>query len=158
MISRTQIITEARSWIGTKFHHQGRLKKSTVHKGGCDCLGLLVGVAHDLQMRSPKDKSRAFLSQFDDTAYSRIPNGKKLQERLENLLYPIDADNMNIADVLLLKFGKNPQHLGLVSDYPDGFGLIHCFRQIGQVVEHRLDDYWREKIVGVYSFFGCHSS
>ena len=34
------IVTCARSWIGTRFHHQGRLKKTQSHKGGVDCLGL----------------------------------------------------------------------------------------------------------------------
>src|SRR5437016_4134796 len=36
---RTRIITEARSWIGTPYHHQASLKGA-----GCDCLGLLRGV------------------------------------------------------------------------------------------------------------------
>ncbi len=40
-----QIAAASRSWIGTAFHHQGRTKKTTGHKGGVDCLGLLVGVA-----------------------------------------------------------------------------------------------------------------
>ena len=30
-----QIVTQARTWIGTPFHHQARLKGK-----GCDCLGL----------------------------------------------------------------------------------------------------------------------
>jgi hypothetical protein len=30
------IVACARSWIGTRFHHQGRLKKADGHKGGVD--------------------------------------------------------------------------------------------------------------------------
>jgi cell wall-associated NlpC family hydrolase len=40
------IVTQARGWIGTPFHHQARLKGI-----GCDCLGLCVGVALELELR-----------------------------------------------------------------------------------------------------------
>jgi len=34
MVNRNDIVVEARSWIGTRFHHQGRVKKSANDKGG----------------------------------------------------------------------------------------------------------------------------
>jgi NlpC/P60 family putative phage cell wall peptidase len=39
MVSRADIVTEARSWIGTPYAHQASLKGV-----GCDCLGLVRGV------------------------------------------------------------------------------------------------------------------
>lgn len=39
MTTRKAIIAEARSWIGTPYHHQASLKDV-----GCDCLGLIRGV------------------------------------------------------------------------------------------------------------------
>lgn len=39
MTIRDIIIVEARSWIGTPYHHQAALKGV-----GCDCLGLVRGV------------------------------------------------------------------------------------------------------------------
>jgi NlpC/P60 family putative phage cell wall peptidase len=39
IIIRNTIIAEARSWIGTPYHHQAALKGV-----GCDCLGLVRGV------------------------------------------------------------------------------------------------------------------
>src|SRR3569833_631271 len=38
-LTRTAIVTEARSWIGTRYRHQGSMKGV-----GCDCLGLVRGV------------------------------------------------------------------------------------------------------------------
>ena len=37
--TRTSIVAEARSWIGTPYRHQASLKGV-----GCDCLGLVRGV------------------------------------------------------------------------------------------------------------------
>ena len=34
-ITPEQIVAQARTWLGTKYHHQGRLKKSAKGPGGC---------------------------------------------------------------------------------------------------------------------------
>jgi cell wall-associated NlpC family hydrolase len=39
VISRSAIVAEARTWIGTPYRHQASLKGV-----GCDCLGLVRGV------------------------------------------------------------------------------------------------------------------
>ncbi|MBL0320066.1 MAG: hypothetical protein IPP74_12385 [Alphaproteobacteria bacterium] len=46
MTSNQKIISQARTWLGTPFHHQARLKGK-----GCDCLGLIVGVADELGLK-----------------------------------------------------------------------------------------------------------
>jgi cell wall-associated NlpC family hydrolase len=38
-MKRPDIVEEARSWLGTPYHHQAALKGV-----GCDCIGLLRGV------------------------------------------------------------------------------------------------------------------
>src|SRR3954449_10860627 len=38
-LTRAAVVAEARSWIGTRYRHQGSLKGV-----GCDCLGLVRGV------------------------------------------------------------------------------------------------------------------
>lgn len=38
-VTRSQIVAEARSWIGTAYHHQASRKGA-----GCDCVGLVRGV------------------------------------------------------------------------------------------------------------------
>lgn len=45
MITRNQIISEAKSWLHTPFHPQARIKSV-----GCDCIGLIVRVAQKLKI------------------------------------------------------------------------------------------------------------
>lgn len=48
MTPRERIVTSARSWVGTPFHHQASVKAV-----GCDCLGLLRGIWRELYQREP---------------------------------------------------------------------------------------------------------
>ena len=49
---RAAVVLEAMSWIGTAYHHEGRVKCSrdalgrVTDKGGVDCAQILVGVYH----------------------------------------------------------------------------------------------------------------
>jgi len=45
----SRVIVEARSWIGTPYHHQASLKGI-----GCDCLGLLRGVWRGVMGAEPE--------------------------------------------------------------------------------------------------------
>jgi NlpC/P60 family putative phage cell wall peptidase len=49
VVSRTDVIAEARSWIGTPYLHQASLKGV-----GCDCLGLVRGVWRALYVEEPE--------------------------------------------------------------------------------------------------------
>ena len=44
MPTPNEVIVEARSWIGTKFHHLGRCKKDSKGPGGVDCGQFLIAV------------------------------------------------------------------------------------------------------------------
>ena len=46
---RAAVVAEARSWLGTPYHHQGALAGA-----GCDCLGLVRGVWRDLYGNEPE--------------------------------------------------------------------------------------------------------
>ena len=52
VITPEDFLREARSWVGTRYVHQGRVKRNAHNLGGCDCLGLLVGVVRELRMLS----------------------------------------------------------------------------------------------------------
>lgn len=141
------IVACARSWAGTRFHHQGRLKKTATHGGGVDCLGLLVGVARELAL---KDRQGRLLFQHDEPDYSHYPDTEKLRRKLAALLTEIPQAEMQLGDILLLDTAGSPQHLAIVTDYADGIGIIHAYAQARKVVEHALDEYWQGKIVQVY--------
>ena len=44
-MNRQDVVTAAREWIDTPFHHQARLKGV-----GVDCVGLVIGVARELAL------------------------------------------------------------------------------------------------------------
>ncbi len=167
MTTPESILSEARTWLGTRFHHQGRVKANVVHKGGCDCLGLIAGVAAALDLQSREGLP---LASYDTTDYGRAPDGGKLRETLARCLHEMPPEEIRPADVLLFRFEEEPQHVGLVSCHPepqakdlplqgilhcvqdDSLTIIHCYASARKVVEHRLDDLWRSRIVAAYRF------
>ncbi|AMK18693.1 phage cell wall peptidase [Sphingobium sp. MI1205] len=111
MATRTDIVAEARRWIGTPYHEQ-----ASVRGGGCDCKGLVVGVARECGLPEA------------DGFHARLSNyGVKVDVRL--LRAGLAAELRQVAcprpgDVLLLRVGDKAQHLGLLVD---GSRLIHCW-------------------------------
>lgn len=149
MVDRNLIVAEARSWIGTRFHHQGRLKKSGLDKGGVDCIGLVLGVAHGVGI----SYNGVSLRNFDKKDYAKIPDGKVLKEELCKYLKEINLWEVESGDVLMFKFDKDPQHVGIVVKEAGNLNVIHCYMQAKQVVEHRLDECWKNRIVAAFSLF-----
>jgi NlpC/P60 family putative phage cell wall peptidase len=139
---RNDIVTQARTWKGTRFHHQARLKGV-----GCDCLGLGVGVAQELDLRDAQDRP---LTIYDEADYSKAPNGEYLTAKLDALFPSVPFEEMAAGDLALFLIDGNPQHLAILSDFEGGLGMIHCYAQARGVVEHRLDDEWKSKLVKVY--------
>lgn len=147
-MSNNRIITEARSWIGTRFAHQGRVKKSENNRGGCDCVGLIIGVADNVGITCNGKK----FSELDRSDYAKIPDGSQLFEAFCQHLNKIPLSEIKPADILMFRFDKDPQHVGFVSDFGDGLGVIHCYLQARGVVEHRLDEYWLDRVVAAFRF------
>jgi hypothetical protein len=142
-ITPEEIIVQARTWLGTPFHHQGRVKHV-----GVDCIGLIVCVIDELGL---SDKNGQCLSNYDATGYSRTPDGFTLKNKLDTHLQPVPIEEIAPGDILLFRFHKNPQHVAFVTDRNDGdFSILHCYSTSNYVVEHRLDDKWKKLIVAAY--------
>ena len=135
-IDRVEIVAMTRSWLGTPWTHQGRLKNV-----GVDCGGLIIGVGKELG-----------LLDFDTSAYGRIPDGQKLRALCEQHLLNKPVTDILPGDVLLMRFTRHPQHLAIVGDCGDPFSLIHAYADAGRCVEHGADPKWRRRIVATYSF------
>jgi hypothetical protein len=71
-VESAEILAAARTWLGTPWRHQGRLKGVAM-----DCGGLILGVGRDLG-----------LLDFDTRAYGRIPDGRLLRAVCEQHLVP----------------------------------------------------------------------
>lgn len=142
MTLATDIVSQARTWLGTPFHHQARLKKK-----GCDCLGLIVGVVDELGL---KDRNGQPLAAYDEVTYSAEPDGAYLTQKLTGLLDEVALEDAQPGDLVLFNVRDNPQHLAILTDYEGTLGMIHCYLRTRGVVEHRLDDDWKRRISKVF--------
>ena len=120
---------------------------------------MLVGIARDLNIKSTiKDSAgnEIPIYKFDETNYSREPNGQRLKYYFDQFLEPLPENTELVpGQILLMKFAKYPQHCGIVGNYEhDGLSLIHAYQPVGKVCEHQLSDKWKKRIVGVYQFYG----
>lgn len=144
MTTRDRVIAEARALLGVRFRHQGR---HAVH--GLDCLGLLLVVAERSGLTIAGQPARA----LDACDYGSRPDAMRLQATLEQALC-LRTGSAQPGDVLLLKIQGAPQHLALVSDYPQpgALGMIHAYALARRVVEHRYDDAWQQATHAIYYF------
>ena len=135
MTTAADILAEARTWLGTPFHHQGRLKGV-----GADCLGLVVGVGRALG-----------LSQADGTGYPRQPDGTALLAGLDAAYVRLPLGRQKPGDILVFRIRREPQHLALLTA---SSGMIHVHAAVGRVVETRLDAGWVARLVAAYRYPG----
>lgn len=115
----------ARTYLGTKWVHQGR------SRNGLDCIGLVEVAFSDYSLP-------------DWTDYDRNPSGGLLEKRAREALGPpVPLASMRPNDIVLMAFPRVVRHVGIVGDHPDGgLTLIHTYRSINRVCEHRIDDRW----------------
>lgn len=133
------VVLSARSCIGTRFRHQGRLKND-----GLDCVGLLVWVAQTLNGLV-----------HDCSDYDRRPSHGLLEKHLElSGLRSIPIEDAKVGDVALFRFDGPPQHVAILADAHHPFSMIHAYMPARRVVEHRMDKIWQERLIGAYRFPG----
>lgn len=131
-MSGEDIVVAARRWLGTSFHHQGRVRGV-----GVDCAGLVIGVARELG-----------LMDFDVTGYGHRPDDQEMERLVRVHLAEIPLADAAPGDVLLLLIDGRPQHLGILTD----IGLIHAYAPARKVVEHRIDEVWPARIRAAFRF------
>ncbi len=142
---RQLIVKEAREWLGTRFHHQARLKGV-----GSDCIGLVIGTCRTLGLVDPE---------FDVTSYPRVPDGKTLIELGDEYMTRIPYAGLELGDVVVIRWGKEPQHFGILGDYlHGGFSMIHAYGTYGalggSVIEQRFDESMQRRLVACYRLPG----
>ena len=140
-VTREQIAAEARTWIGTPWHHQA------FRMGvGCDCIGLIRGIG---------DATKAF--EYDEDSYrvrqyaghSRQPNPKVMRAALREFFLPIRIAEAGVGDIFWFRILRTPMHLGILTE--PGI-IVHSDYMTGRVIEHGLNDTWRHRIVAAFRF------
>lgn len=145
MTTRQQVVDEARKWLGTPFHHQGRCLGV-----GVDCVGLISETGKALG-----------LTTHDSVDYSREPDGVSLVRELRVAgLVEVMKDTMQVGDVLVFNIARLPRHVAILSrepgvDGPEDFGkIIHAHMGVDNAVETHLARSWMKNIVHVFRIPG----
>jgi len=132
---REKIIILARSCVGTKFRHQGRIPGR-----GLDCVGLI---------RYPAVTVGLYGEEADEFGYSSEPNPDAMENALLRWLDRISVKDILPADILWLK-SPQPQHLAVYT----GETIIHSDARRGKVIEHGYRDPFPRLVVGAWRYRG----
>lgn len=116
----SRLIEEARLWLGSPFHHQGR------SHGGVDCVGLPIVVAKSLNL---------IPSRYDTENYSRLPTGE-IVPRVRELCTQIPVAIP--GSIIVIAWTTVAAHMALCT----GPSLIHAYETLGKVVEHGYRGRW----------------
>ena len=138
---RTAVISEARTWMHTPFHHQSRKKGS---RGGVDCLGLVWGVGENTKVMDPiSDTDAAPFWRY----YGRRPNPPKMRECLSKFLVELPKDIIPLpGDIAWMHWGNQmPIHMALIGETAGRDTLIHSVWNMG-VMEHTLAPEYRRRV------------
>lgn len=139
---REEIVTEARTWIGTKFHHRAAVKGA-----GVDCAYLLhevfvkVGVSPNVEMRDyPPDW---FMHRSEEWF---------VEDVIRHGLHEIPGPPLR-GDVVLFQVGRAYGHGGIVVDWPM---VIEAWPMRAAVAEISVlhDPYFNERPRRFFSAWG----
>ena len=134
-----ELVTLARSWIGTPYH-----KMAAVKGKGCDCLGLLRGVYAEVSgelVIPPAYKGRP----------PRVALGREtMLEAAREYLVEVPADTRGPGIVLV--FRTHPKlaawHCGIMTNATD---MVHSHSG-REVYEVTLGQRWEQRVVGAFKF------
>ncbi len=139
--TRTSIVAEARSWIGTPYRHQASLKGV-----GCDCLGLVRGVWRavigDEPERAPA-YGRDWAEASGDEAFARAARTHLIE---------IGPAQILPGDVLLFRYAPRypAKHAAIVADAEL---MVHA-HDGACVSEVAIAPWWRRRLAYAFRFPG----
>lgn len=130
---RSAIIEEAKSWLGTPYHHAADIKGA-----GVDCAFFLIRVFHSVGL-IPDIDPRPYPPDW----HLHLSDPRYLEWMLK---YSVYVENPMPGDLALFKFGRVPSHAAIVIEWPR---VIHSYRDSGVI----FSDADKEPLVGRLSGF-----
>jgi NlpC/P60 family putative phage cell wall peptidase len=149
-MTREQILTEAREWLGTPYHHQGAVKGA-----GCDCLGFVRGVYYELYGYIPEEPPpyTPMWGEFDSRELMLEAASRNLVTQAveydRNTHLNLERRAWLIGDVLVFRTrrGSVAKHCAIVAE---SNVMLHSYSGIG-VVETSIG-VWSTRLAGIFSF------
>jgi NlpC/P60 family putative phage cell wall peptidase len=142
---RLAVIEEAKTWVGTPFRHQARVKGV-----GVDCAQLVIAVGESCGLLAVDPAAwRRF------AGYGRAPNPKRMEEALRSFMVPIPPSRARLGDVAWLEWRRElPMHLAILSRHGERATLIHALSEVGKACEHGFVAEWPERVVSWWRYPG----
>jgi len=117
---RAAIVAEAKTWIGTPFHHGARIKGA-----GVDCAQLLLACYGDHGPLGPVDVGDYppdwFLHQ----------DRERLLEWIHAFCAPVNSDGLQPGDIALFRYGRGVSHASIVLELGPPIVVAHSFARLG---------------------------
>lgn len=123
------IVAEARSWLGTPYHHMADIKGV-----GVDCGMLLVRIFSDLGLCSdfdPRPYTRDWYMHQDGEVYLSFVQDRSDEITIEEILP---------GDIVVFRVGRCYSHGAVVTE-SSPLRLLHAVYQYGRVVEDVAESY-----------------
>lgn len=145
MTTGLDVVECARTYVGSPWVHQGRIKGRAI-----DCIGLITCVAQELGL---------YEGVFDEP-YGRTPDGHRLAREFDargECLWKGDhvpIDKFQPGDILLMAWRVYPMHCAFLAPGNECWHIIHSYGDVGRVCEHPITDLWRSRTKAVYRFKG----
>lgn len=142
MTSGSQIIAEARLWLGTPYLHQ-----ASARGAGADCLGLLRGVWRAVHGEEPEPVP-AYTADWAEPSRQEV-----LLAAAQRWLRAKPLSSSAVGDVILFRMreGSIAKHLGLQSEIGPHPRFIHAYTGHG-VIESSLSTPWERRIAARFAF------
>ncbi len=140
-ITRSDIVAQARDWIGTPYRHQ------VSRKGvGCDCFGLVRGVWRELYGEEP-ERAPPYAPDWAEALQRET-----LAEAAARHLLAIGVDDIAPGDVLLFRWRAHlpAKHAAIVTA-PGR--MVHA-HDGAAVAEAALTPWWRRRLAYAFRFRG----
>jgi cell wall-associated NlpC family hydrolase len=122
-LGRPAIIAEARSWVGTAWHHMGRLKGI-----GVDCAMLLAEVYERAGVIG-----RVYVEPYP-MQWHLHRDDERLKEIVAGYAHEILRADAKPGDMVLVKYGRAFSHGGIIVD-GEGLTIVHAVNGSGVILE-----------------------
>lgn len=148
-MTRSEIVAEARSWIGTPYRHQASRKRV-----GADCLGLVRGVWRTCIGPEPLEMPPY------SPDWAELTGKDTLMDAAKAFLAPRPVTALQPGDVVIFRMatGVPAKHCAIVSRAAgDGAArIVHAYWGRG-VRETRLVPWWARRVAANFTFPGLET-
>ncbi len=137
MTTRAAVLAEARTWLGTPYHHQGRIKGA-----GVDCAMVLIEIYH----------ACGLIPYIDPTPYPHDWHFHRDEERYLGWVrqYAHQVEVPQPGDIALFQFGRCVSHGAIVVSWPE---IIHSYIGEGCVLADATQGQMAGRVRSYYSIF-----